>query len=361
MDLGDVITCTIINNDIGVNIDPTSGLLTSESGLPTATFNVVLDAPPTADVSLALSSSDLTEGTIDKSSLLFTVLNWDIPQTVTITGVDDFVVDGPQPYTIVTGPITSLDLEYAALDPINAIPDVEVTNADDDLPGISTSPSTNLWTSEGGATEKVQVLLQSRPTSPVILSIISDDTGEGTVTANSSITINPDPWPPISPKEFTITGIDDCDTDGDILYNVTITASSLDLDYNGTSIELPVTNYEAPTIAWVKPPLKDGYYISDGFTPIQLEVINLCGEPISKVRFYRWVTSIQDHVTIGEDLSPPYKETLLPSDLESGWNQVYAFAFGPPNPIQTFSPHERIVILKDFTNLVHLPLINRQP
>ncbi len=356
---GDVITCTITNNDIGINIDPTSGLLTSESGLPTASFTVVLDAVPTDNVSLTLLSSDTTEGTIDKSSLTFTPANWFLPQTVTITGVDDFIADGPQPYNISITNINSSDLDYGGLNPLD-FPKVNVTNADNDSPGISTSPSTDLWTSEGGATEKVQVLLQSQPTSPVMLTIVSSDLGEGTVSENS-LTFNPNPWPPPSTKEFTITGVDDCDQDGDVPYTVTITASSADLDYNGTSIDLQVTNYEAPTIDWVEPVETDGIYGSDGFTPIELEVVNLCGEPISKVRFYRWVASIGDHVTIGEDLTPPYKEILNPKELESGWNQVFAFAFGPPNPVQTFSEHKRILILKDYNHLVHLPLIYKKP
>jgi hypothetical protein len=357
---GDDITCTITNNDIGVNITPTSGLLTDESGFLTDTFEVVLDAEPTAEVTLPLSSSDPFEGTIDQSSLIFTPLNWFQPQTVTVTGVDDFIADGPQPYTIVTGPISSDDLDYAGLDPVLDIPDVSVTNADNETPGISTSPSTDLWTSEGGATEKVQVLLQSQPSSPVLLNIVSSDPGEGTVSP-SSLTFNPEPGLPVSPKEFTITGIDDCNKDGNTPYTVSITAVSDDLDYNGTSIDLQVTNYEAPTISWVEP-VEDGeIYLTDGFSPIKLKVINKCGEPISKVRFYRWVTALGDHVTIGEDLNPPYEETILPSELESGWNQIFAFAFGPPNSRQTFSIHETILILKDANNLVHLPLINKQP
>jgi hypothetical protein len=203
-------------------------------------------------------------------------------------------------------------------------------------------------------------LLQSQPSSPVLLNIVSSDPGEGTVSP-SSLTFNPEPGLPVSPKEFTITGIDDCNKDGNTPYTVSITAVSDDLDYNGTSIDLQVTNYEAPTISWVEP-VEDGeIYLTDGFSPIKLKVINKCGEPISKVRFYRWVTALGDHVTIGEDLNPPYEETILPSELESGWNQIFAFAFGPPNSRQTFSIHETILILKDANNLVHLPLINKQP
>lgn len=356
MSPGDIITCTITNNDIGVIISPLSGLVTSENGLPTASFDVVLDAAPTAEVSIAFNSSDPSEGTIDKPSLTFTTLNWDTPQTVTITGVDDFVADGDQLYHILTGPITSLDLEYAALD----LPDVSVTNSDNDTSGYTITPNTNLWTSEGGASVKVQVLLKSRPTSTVLLSFSSTDEGEGTVTP-PSISIDPITWPQSTPNEITIEGVDDCEIDGDIPYSININATSTDPNYNGPVASLQLINYDAPTIDWVEPVETGGIYVSDGFSPINLEVINLCGEAISKVRFYRWVASIGDHVTIGEDLTPPYQEILNPRELESGWNQVFAFAFGPPNPIQTFSEHLPILILKDYDHLITLPLVYNKP
>ncbi|TWU42565.1 S8 family serine peptidase [Novipirellula artificiosorum] len=76
-----------------ITVNPTAGLVTSESG-QTATFDVVLDTMPTADVSFDLSSSDTTEGTVSVSSMTFTPVNWDVPQTVTVTGVDDVGVDG---------------------------------------------------------------------------------------------------------------------------------------------------------------------------------------------------------------------------------------------------------------------------
>ncbi len=63
---------------------------------------MVLNTQPTVDVTIALSSSDTTEGTVGPASLTFTNANWAAPQTVTVTGVDDAAVDGPQAYTIVT-------------------------------------------------------------------------------------------------------------------------------------------------------------------------------------------------------------------------------------------------------------------
>ena len=54
-----------------------------------ATFTVVLTSQPTADVTIALSSSGSTEGTVSAAPLTFTTVNWNVAQTVTVTGVDD--------------------------------------------------------------------------------------------------------------------------------------------------------------------------------------------------------------------------------------------------------------------------------
>ena len=109
---------------------PTTGLTTTEAG-GTATFTVVLNTQPTADVTIGLSSSDTTEGTVLPASLTFTTANWNVAQTVTVTGVDDALDDGNVAYTIVTAPATSTDATYSG---VNAA-DVAVTNTDNDAVG----------------------------------------------------------------------------------------------------------------------------------------------------------------------------------------------------------------------------------
>ncbi|HBP89821.1 MAG TPA: hypothetical protein DD706_19245, partial [Nitrospiraceae bacterium] len=125
----------------GITVNPTSGLTTTEGG-GTATFTVVLDTLPTGDVSIALSSSDTTEGTVSPASLTFTTSNGTIPQTVTVTGVDDAMIDGSIAYFILTGAATSDDFDYAGLDPA----DVSVTNTDNDVAGITVNPTSGLTT-----------------------------------------------------------------------------------------------------------------------------------------------------------------------------------------------------------------------
>src|SRR5262249_18301627 len=98
------VSVTNLDNDVaGITVDPTSGLLVSEFG-DTDTFTIVLDTAPTGNVTIGLSSSDTTEATVSPASVTFTPANWNVPQTVTVTGVNDNLADGTQPFTIITAP-----------------------------------------------------------------------------------------------------------------------------------------------------------------------------------------------------------------------------------------------------------------
>jgi subtilisin-like proprotein convertase family protein len=111
----------------GITVQPTTGLLTTEDQ-GTDTFTVVLDSKPSANVTIGISSSNTSEGTVDQASLTFTPTNWDTAQTVTITGVEDGgEVDGDVAYTIITAAATGA-AEYVGIDP----DDVAVTNLDND-------------------------------------------------------------------------------------------------------------------------------------------------------------------------------------------------------------------------------------
>jgi len=119
----------ILDNDTpGVNFSTASGNTTESGG--TATFTVTLDSEPTAPVTMALSSSDVTEGTVP-ASVTIPPTDWNTGVAVTVTGVDDTAVDGDVTYIIITGGITSADPNYNALDG-GSVPNRQVTNEDDD-------------------------------------------------------------------------------------------------------------------------------------------------------------------------------------------------------------------------------------
>ena len=115
----------------GFLVIPTSGLVTTEAG-GTDTFTVELTAQPTADVMLPITSDDPTEGLPDVMGLTFTDMDWNIPQTVTVTGQDDPDFDGDVIYNLVTGDPTSADPIYNALTAAQ-VDDVEAININDEL------------------------------------------------------------------------------------------------------------------------------------------------------------------------------------------------------------------------------------
>jgi hypothetical protein len=353
--LGDDITCTIVNDDIPtISPVPAEGLVTDENGT-TDQFTVVLTTIPSNKVTIAISSSVPTEALATPAQLDFSVDNWDTPQPVTVTGVDDPVADGDIPFNIILNPATSPAAEYASLTPVQ----VSGINFDNDTAGYIITPTENLYTTEGGVVQNVQISLRSRPTALVTLNLVNSDPTEGTL-STSTLNVDPSTWPQPA-KEFTVTGVDDTIADGNIPYSITITANSVDLKYSGPVSVLPIINHDAPTIRWIKPARDGEIYYSDSLSIIDLLVESVGNEPINKVRFYRWVPGAGDWVTIGEDLFEPYNETLHPEELEFEWNEIRAFAFGPvptlPGDIQTFSPHPLTYIFR--YHLVFPPLVFR--
>ncbi|WP_216670796.1 beta strand repeat-containing protein, partial [Microcoleus asticus] len=233
---------TITDNDIaGVTVTPTTGLTTTEAG-GTATFTVVLNSQPTADVSLGVTSDKTTEGNVDKPSLTFTPANWNTPQTVTVTGVDESIVDGNTAYNILTAAATSTDTNYSGVDAT----DVVVTNTDNDTKGITVTPTTGLTTTEAGGTATFTVVLNSQPTADVSLGVTSDKTTEGNVD-KPSLTFTPANWN--TPQTVTVTGVDESIVDGNTAYNIlTAAATSTDTNYNGVDADdVAVTNTDNDT------------------------------------------------------------------------------------------------------------------
>ena len=114
----------------GISISSVSGN-TNETGT-TATFTAVLNAAPTSDVVVNVTSGDTGEVTVSPSALTFTNANWDQTQTITATGVNDALNDDNVDVTITLAvDDASSDDDYDGISTTTT-----VTNEDDDLPVI---------------------------------------------------------------------------------------------------------------------------------------------------------------------------------------------------------------------------------
>ncbi|MEP6580423.1 FG-GAP-like repeat-containing protein [Microcoleus vaginatus GB2-A3] len=222
-------TTTISNDDTaGFTINPTT-LTTSEVG-GQADFTVKLDAQPTADVAIGLSSDNVAEGTVSTNTITFTPANYNEPQKVTVTGVNDLLADGDKAYKIVTAVAVSTDPDFNNLNP----DDVTVTNSDNETPGVTVNPTAGLTTGEAGSSANFTVVLNTQPTANVTIGLNTDNLAEGTVSPNT-LTFTPTNWS--APQQVTVTGVDDSLADGDMGYKVvTGTTVSTDGDYSNRDV-----------------------------------------------------------------------------------------------------------------------------
>jgi len=243
---GDLYVASMWNNRVLQYQGPqvNSALLTSESG-DVATFAVVLNSQPTQDVTIQIHSNDLTEGTVSPAFLTFTSANWDVPQGVTVTGVDDLIADGDALYTILTGPAVSNDPLYDGIDADN----VWVINQDDDVPGITVRQTPDLVTTESGEQAVFSVVLDFalEAGTSVTIPIASSNTAEGTVSVSSLTFDDANLWN--VPQLVYVTGQNDFVDDGDIAYSIiTGAASSDDPNYDGINPpNVSVTNLDDDT------------------------------------------------------------------------------------------------------------------
>ena len=84
---------TILNDDIaGVLITQSGGSTNVTEGGATDTYTVALTSQPTSDVTITPSPD--SQVTVNPPSLTFTAANWYVPQTITVTAVDDNVYEG---------------------------------------------------------------------------------------------------------------------------------------------------------------------------------------------------------------------------------------------------------------------------
>ena len=229
-----VATATILDNETA-SITITGGPITTTEAGATGQFSVVLASQPNADVTVTISGLDATEGTLSVTTLTFTTLNWNVPQSVTVTGADDTIIDGNQTYTL-TGTANGGGYNGQTAT-------VSVTNTDNDTAGLTVTGGP-LTTTEAGQNASFTVKLSSQPTSDVTITVSSGNTGEGTV-GPTTLTFTASNWN--TPQTVNVTHVDDFINDGDVSYSVSLSAASSDATYQGKTGTVSVTNIDNDT------------------------------------------------------------------------------------------------------------------
>ena len=165
------------DDEVGLELAPVtlSNLLEGAS----STVGVVLVSAPYGNVSVDVSVSDETELSVSHTNLVFTPDDWNMAQSVTLTGIPDGEVDSLKRVTL------TYDTSSGVLDPFfDALPDVtqelDVTNAD--IAGLESDRATLPTINEEGGTARVIVRLSVAAEGGVILSFTSPFPAVATLT-----------------------------------------------------------------------------------------------------------------------------------------------------------------------------------
>ena len=124
-------TCITLDNDNipRIIVLETNGSTQVDESESEDTVFISLGTAPTSQVNINVGVNDLTEVSVNPSTLSFTSDNWYVPQSIMINGVDDELVDGSQKtdLTFSVSPNTS-DQNYINVTPVV----IEVTTTDND-------------------------------------------------------------------------------------------------------------------------------------------------------------------------------------------------------------------------------------
>lgn len=209
VDVPDV-TVTVVDDDgppplagdPGVTISETS-IIVPEDGA--GSYSVVLNSAPTGEVRINLSSANAALATVSPAHLVFTTGDWDEPQLVVVSGVDDDLVNpGERRSTRIHHAVSGGGYDSVVADPVN----VAVT--DDETAGITVSVAAVSLreTGDGGTGEAhdYTVRLATEPMGEVTVTVSSAEPNVATVEPQR-LRFTPEDW--FIPHVVTVTAVND--------------------------------------------------------------------------------------------------------------------------------------------------------
>ena len=177
--------------EVSITENDTAGIVISKDSLTLgegdpagSSYTVKLATQPSGEVTVTISGQAGTDLTLDKTTLTFTVDNWDTAQTVTVTaGEDD---DGANDTASLTH--TASGGDYASI--TVALP---VTVTDDDTPALVLSKTGLTVTEEDAAGSTYTVRLATEPTGSVSVAITGQASTDLTLD-KTTLTFTADNW-----------------------------------------------------------------------------------------------------------------------------------------------------------------------
>jgi len=238
------VTGTVTDDDVAEVFVSGSATVMEDGETSDSSITYTLSAMPASPVTLPISSSDSSEGTV--TPVVLDNTNWNTGVSTTVTAIDEDIDDGDFDWLVVGNPTTSADGAWVGIQ----VPSADATTIDDDTAGIDVAPvAVDVWeTADGGPTTAIfNVELESEPTFDVTLSVLSSDATEALISnginppgTSLTLTFTPGNWDTAQPVTVHAQN-DQQRADGDQLVTIsTGDPMSLDLVYDGlTAANVP--------------------------------------------------------------------------------------------------------------------------
>ncbi len=213
-------------------------------GGDTGQYTVVLNTQPAANVVITpIPDSQLS---VTPAALTFTAGNWSVPQTVTVSPVDDQVARPEPDNAVITHSAVSTDPNYNGI----GIASITVAIEQDNFPGVSLEPTNGpIVLDERTVTSATYTAtLTSKPTAAVTVAL----TGGSRVTlSTTTLTFTTDNWD--TPQTVTVQAVHDGIAEGYQEVDIAHTTSSTDPLYQGVTTSLPINIIDADSPNAVPP------------------------------------------------------------------------------------------------------------
>ena len=201
----------IING--GFSVSPIASNI-SETNSSTG-FSLVLDSQPSNNVFFNFTSSDPTKMTLSTATITFTPINWNVSQTISLTTIDNDLVEGTQTVSlsIRINEALSSDCFVNPSPPLDYI----ISITDDEIADFIITPLGNSLTEGLSQTVSLIVSLQAQPVADVLINIVKNPIDE-IITSVSSIVFTSLNWNVT--QTVVLSSVDDFLDDGTMSTNI---------------------------------------------------------------------------------------------------------------------------------------------
>ena len=265
------VIANITDNDATVLVnEPVIGLQIEEGGASDS-FSLALSSQPDADVTIEIAPDD--EAIAEPTTIVFTPANFNTPQIITISAVNDTDIEGPHTSTISFNAI-SADSNYDGI----SIPSVTADVVDNDPAEVvvtQTNGTTNI--TEGGSTDNLSIALNRPPTNDVTVTVLTDDQS----------TVNPEtivftPQNATIPRQVVVQAVDDVNIEGEHASTISFEVSSDDPDFDNLELDAVLANITDNDGAEIDLDLSGTVTVTEGGDPETFEVA-LTSQPSADV------------------------------------------------------------------------------